>query len=176
MKTFVKKVARRLLRRWLPQRFRSHGERTPTIEPWGRDVVRYPIQDKVFLAVYWKVLEHGRGPACALFVHGREVLRFDCFGEHKGHYHIGLRGDDEASAFRLFLPEKTAEEQIDRTLFELTTNLAYYLQRNPDPRVRQTAVAPEQLEGWRGQVKAKMLEYLPRATAFIGKPDRIEGC
>ena len=67
--------------------------------------------------------EHGLGwgPAVALYVHGHEVLRFDCFGEG-GHYHfIHFIGSVELGAqeHRLFFLKKTRTVQIERAEFEL---------------------------------------------------------
>jgi len=159
MKTLVKKAVRCL------RRLFSGTHKTAAAVNLRKDLVQYPVQDHVCLTVFWKVLDVGRGPATSLYIHGLEVLKFDCFGEHQGHYHIALRGDEGASQIRLFLPEPTVEEQIDRMWFELTTNLDYYLQRNPDPRVRKTRVAPENIEKLRAQIKATMLEYQGKAMS-----------
>ena len=161
MKNLAKRAVRRF-RRLFSKTYQA-APPAPAVNV-RKDLVRYPVQDHVCLTVFWKVLDIGRGPAASLYVHGFEVLKFDCFGGHQGHYHVALRGDEGASEFRLLLPEPTVEQQIDRMWFELTANLDYYLQRNPDPRVRKTRVAPENIEKLRARIKEVMLKYQEKAT------------
>jgi len=166
MKALLKKVARKLLPRWLrPARKSSVAASVPNFR---QDLVHFPVEENVSLAVFWKVMDIGRGPALSVYVFDCEVLKFDCYGVGQGHYHVSLQGENEAREHRLLLPEKTAEEQIERTLFELTHNLSYYLQRNADPRIRQTRVASANLEPVIHKVRAKLIDYLQRSMNFSG--------
>ncbi|HKW91653.1 MAG TPA: hypothetical protein VJX92_07120 [Methylomirabilota bacterium] len=91
-----------------------------------RGRVRYDIGDAAYFEVFWKVLDIGRGPAVSRFIRDTEVMKFDCFGEGRGHVHIDFGRTRHLTALahhRLYLGEKTVEEQIDRTIFELRMNL-----------------------------------------------------
>ena len=133
-----------------------------------KDVLRYEIQPNAHVDVFWKVLPIGRGPAVSLFVHGEEVLKFDCFGAGRGHYHVNERQWSRrvrGVVQRLYLPEPTVEAQIERALFELTTNLSVYLQQNDDPRIRAVVIDRERLQEVAHRMKATMLEYIRKVPA-----------
>ena len=53
-------------------------------------------------------------------------LKFDCFGEDKGHYHIY----DNITNETIYFTEKTCEEQITRTSYELINNIGFYLNKS----------------------------------------------
>lgn len=133
--------------------------------PARRDVASIPVQPEVELRVCWKQLEIGHGPAASLFVLGDEVLRFDCFGAGRGHYHAELVQPERATG-RIYFPERSVEEQIERSLFELTRNLAYYLQRNPRRDVRRFCVDPAALEQACAEARRRMLAYLETVDAL----------
>jgi len=127
-----------------------------------KDVLRYEIQPGAHLDVFWKVLKIGRGPAVSLYVHGEEVLKIDCFGEGKGHYHVNERQWKRKLprvVQRIYLPEPTVEAQIDRAVFELHHNALVYLQQNDDPRISRFVLDPERLRDATGRMKAAMLEH-----------------
>ena len=126
------------------------------------DVVIYPIQDHAYLAVYWKDLPIGKGPCVSLYVHDKEILKFDCFGEDRGHYHtnliqpIPIVNDPEG---RIYFMERTVKEQIERSIFEIEKNISYYLKNNPYSRIKFFEIDRSRLETGCRQAKAKMLEY-----------------
>ena len=136
--------------------------RTPSpAERALNDVVLYPVQDHAYLAVYWKDLPIGKGPCISLYVYDKEILKFDCFGEDRGHYHTNVnqpslapRGEE-----RLYFSERTIEDQVARSIFEIRRNAAYHLQRNFDPHVTFFKLDRPRLEAALGQAAAKMLEY-----------------
>jgi len=158
MRTLVERVAKRL---------RLHatatGRRTLGLyERPIRDIVVYEIQSHVKVAVYWKALPNGGGPGASLYVYDEEVLRFDCFGAGRGHYHANLSTagwGPKADEHRLFFREQAVAEQIERAGFELMTNVGYYLRRNRDPRVRDTVLDPQRLAAAVEQMKATMRDY-----------------
>ena len=125
------------------------------------DVVIYPVQDHAYVAVYWKDLPIGKGPCASLYVYDKEILKFDCFGEGRGHYHTHMnqsslvRNGEE----RLYFYERTIEDQVERSIFEIQKNAAYHLQRNYDPRITFFKLDPSRLEAVCREAKAKMLEY-----------------
>ena len=127
--------------------------------PLRNDTVRHDVQEHVHLTVYWKTLANGKGPAASLFVHGEEVLKFDCFGKASGHVHIGFATPKKPCRQRLFFSEETVEEQIARTAFELKVNLPYYLDRHPEKRVRAIDVDAERLGDIVEKMRKQMLEF-----------------
>jgi hypothetical protein len=128
--------------------------------PLRRDRVRLEVQEGVCLDVFWKSLDRGRGPAAALFVHGDEVLRFDCFGPERGHYHAVDGSRRGANRRRVYFEEATVEDQIERSLSELRQNLAGYLGRNPRRSIRRLTVDSEALALACDQARARMHELL----------------
>ena len=146
--------------------FRGRPKAQPSQDGASRvrkDVLRYEIQPNAHVDVFWKVLPIGRGPAVSLFVHGEEVLKFDCFGAGRGHYHVNERQWSRrvrGVVQRLYLPEPTVEAQIERTLFELTANLPVYLRQNDDPRIRAFSIDRERWQEAAQRMKATMLEHM----------------
>jgi len=136
-----------------------------------KDVIRYPISKESYLEVFWKALEIGRGPAVSLVVHGREVMKFDCFGGERGHFHIyygPLAYLKDPSRQRLYFYEKSIDEQIERSIFELRTNIFYYLERHPDAKIRGFKPDTEKLNEATLLAKDKMFQYI--ANSFAGAP------
>jgi hypothetical protein len=105
------------------------------------DVHFIPIGPLAKLELYWKLEALGTGPAIILHVLDQYVMRFDCFGEKAGHAHLYLIEPERHCESRLFLPEKTVEVQIERALFELSTNLDYWMSRHRHPSVRKTRLS-----------------------------------
>jgi len=133
--------------------------------PEEQDIVIYELQPEVFLKVYWKVLSIGKGPALALIVSGDEILRFDCFGEDEGHYHV-FGGYEYPDRDRIYFPEKTVEEQINRSIFELTHNLSCFLQLHRSPHIRNLNIDPITLKQVCEQARQQMLKYLWTVPQF----------
>ncbi len=125
------------------------------------DVVIYPVQDHAYIAVYWKDLPIGKGPAISLYVYNKEVFRFDCFGEGRGHYHTNLTQPSLAPSEdgRFYMSERTIKDQIERSIFELQTNTLNHLRKNFDPRVTFFKLDPVRMKNACREAKAKMLEY-----------------
>lgn len=114
---------------------------TPAPKMIRHDVHLIPIDPLAKLELYWKSVDLGTGPAIILHVLDQYVMRFDCFGEKAGHAHLYLIEPEGHCESRLFLPEKTVEAQIERALFELSTNLDYWLSRHRHPSVRKTQLS-----------------------------------
>ncbi len=155
---------RRLLARFL------RGSSEPPAYDARRGRVRYEIGDAAYFEVFWKVLDIGRGPAVSLFIRDTEVMKFDCFGEARGHVHIDFGRNEHLKALahhRLYLGEKTVEEQIERTIFELRMNLPYYLERHGDARIRAFQPTAERLHEVTAKVRETMLTY---AETVAGLP------
>jgi len=108
------------------------------------DVCRFPIHDGAMLAVFWKNLPHGRGPAISLYVYQYEILRFDCFGGTEGHYHVET-GLPQPRVGRIEFPEQDMQAQIDRAHFELLNNTIMWQSFHPDCRVRALKIDEKKL-------------------------------
>ena len=157
------------------------GRPAPQAAPSVRnDIQRYEIQPGAYLVVFWKVLKIGRGPAVSLYVHGEEVLKIDCFGEGKGHYHVNARQwrrQLPGIVQRLYLPETTVEAQVERAVFELQRNTSVYLQQNDDPRIRRVVLDPIRLREATERMKTTMLEYMRKVPPAdpLQSPSSDEG-
>ena len=121
-----------------------------------KDLVTYPIQDQVRLEVYWRDDEGGHGPASSLYVLEEEVFRFDCFGGDQGHYHFNLR---QNRGQRWYYEESTVQENIDRSVFEMTKNLPFCLWTNHDSNVQSVKIDQEKLDWAADQMREKLLEF-----------------
>jgi len=124
------------------------------------DVEWIHVQPDVDLKVYWKVLPIGKGPAVSLYAFGFQILRFDCFGAKDGHFHLLLGWPSPTSEDRVWLPEPNATAQVERTVFELTNNVIYYLQRHNDERVRSLHLEPATWSTACTQARDRMLHFL----------------
>lgn len=104
-----------------------------------RDVRTLPIQEQVFMEVYWVAPPVGPGPGASVYMIDDEVMRFDCFGSHLGHYHFNIR---QAKHFpngektRIFFAAGTVAQQIDQAMVQLIRNLDYGRGLNTDARIR----------------------------------------
>ncbi|MBD2568299.1 hypothetical protein [Anabaena lutea] len=124
-----------------------------------KDVVDFEIGDNVGLEVYWKVLNVAEGPSLIFHAFGYEILRFDTYINGQGHCHIQLIECQPKCKERLFLPETTVEEQIERAIFELEKNLYYWLQRHPDRQIQLLKIDQTRLKIATEKAREKMLEY-----------------
>lgn len=132
-----------------------------------RDLRRIDVQRDVALVVYWKVLAIGRGPSVVLEVHGREVLRFDCFGPRAGHYHVASADDGRSWRRRVYLGEPSREAQVDRACHELATGAAGFLERGRASGVRAPRLDPTALARAAAEAASTMHHFL-RTVPEIG--------
>ena len=93
------------------------------VTPIRKDVVKMDIQENAYFLVYHKDLDIGFGSTVGLYLYNTEYLKFDCFGEDKGHYHLFNKKTD----VRIYFTEKTVLEQINKAKHELTNNIQTYL-------------------------------------------------
>jgi hypothetical protein len=98
--------------------------------------------------------------AAVLYVFEFQILRFDCFGVTDGHCHLLLGWPAPTSEDRIWLPEPNATAQVERTMFELTKNVTYYLQRHNDERVRRLQLESEAWSMACTRARDKMLHFL----------------
>ena len=105
-----------------------------------------PVCEGVYVQVFWKKMSFGKGPALSLFVLDEEILRIDCFGEAAAHIHAAMFLPNEGEN-RLWMPEATIPEQIERACFELYRNHQYYQCRVPNPQIRAIKIHREKMTG-----------------------------
>ncbi len=113
-----------------------------------------PVQENAQLIVYWKKEKIGTGPSVSLEICGREVVRYDCFGDGLGHYHI-FPFDD----LRIYFDEKTVHEQIKRSLSSIRSNHPHYLRNHHSKKVRDVELKPDNLEKSLAEAKKLMIKY-----------------
>ena len=130
------------------------------------DVTRIEVDDRAHIEVFWKDMEIGKGPALSLFIENSEVLRFDCFGKDRGHFHVALFKPRTTEADRLYFAEATRIGQIDRAVHEITRNLPYYQQRNVIRRVREATIDKGLLAQAAEMARSKMLGFLESVPAL----------
>jgi len=161
----LKKFAKAIL----PYQYHFYFQRRRPAETHAdcrHELVQFRVGEQAHLDVYWKDVRAGKGPSLILNILGEEVLRFDFFGG-RGHYHAIVLEFQPKSESRLFLPELTVEEQIDRAIFELNRNLDWYLQRHPLAKIRKIKLDKSQLKQATEQAQAQLI-------AYIGKAEQLE--
>lgn len=142
----VKRVLRRLglLRAEVNPKFdlsRPYEDRFPA----RYDTRFFDLGDGAQLAVYWKDLPLGIGPALSVHIGASEPLKFDCFGPRDGHFHTEIPRQSPGGGGRLWLPEPSRGEQVDRALFEISENLEYYLRRSHRAEAQSVVIDPDLL-------------------------------
>ena len=131
---------RKTLRNFVKRILIKLGLRNQIQKSVRRDIEIIPIQANLDLLVYWKVLTIGKGPAVSLKAFESEILKFDCFGVKKGHYHVA---PDYST--RISFEEETTTEQIQRTCSELMENAQKYLSVQPDDRINNLKIEKDLL-------------------------------
>ena len=140
-----------------------------------RDAVAFDGGPEIRGAVCWKSLATGKGPCASLFVLDEEVLRFDCFGPGDGHYHVAVTAPGPEPRRRLYLHEATVDEQIERTVHELTRNLPAYLRYHPRAEVRRCKVDAARMEQLAAEIRERMLHLLDTVPELADLPRRSTG-
>lgn len=119
------------------------------------------VQQGLELDSYWKDMgEIGHGPALAVYVLGIMVLKFDCFGLGKGHYHVYHTKAITESGKRIFFSEGTPEAQIKITRTEILNNLAKLLDSSHFERVKRFEVDQAKLIPVLNQIESQLLDLL----------------
>lgn len=126
------------------------------------------LQQGVELWIYWSdVPSVGSGPSASLFVLREEVLRLDCFGGREGHMHLNpdQQRFNARVAARLYFPEGSRAEHIDRAVFEIIANTDAALKSNRLARVRKFSINQYALSNAARQIRFIMPELLRRHGA-----------
>ena len=114
----------------------------------------YGVQKDLIFQVYWKSLSIGKGPAVILKAFDKEILKFDCLGKDRGHYHIA-----PYYHFRIYFIEETVQDQIKRSLQELRTNGMKYLALQKDQKIKDLKVDIEQYKKILDLVERKLISF-----------------
>lgn len=133
-----------------------------------QDVVLYEVQTDFYIQVYWKDIKYGVGPALIVYLYGIEALKFDCLGKNMGHFHINPNNKHGNDTDMLWFSEVGILAQIERTIFELTHNLSYYLDRNDDNRIRELVIDKQQLDRVLIEAKTCLLSFVEKDPKMHG--------
>ena len=126
------------------------------------DIYKVTIQDNLYFLVFHKNLPIGFGSALSLYINNFEFLKFDCFGENKGHYHIYNNKKNET----IYFTEKTPEEQINKT-FELINNINLFLNKSNIINIQNFKIDMDTFLNNLDHIKNKMLEYECNFYSFL---------
>ncbi len=148
---FAFNLSKRLFNALLPQFIRRKIASGLDLDtgPFNRpieDVELIPIQPDSYLAVYSKRYGTNVGPGVSLYVFENEIIRFDCFGGDRGHYHSlpclsALPGNE-----RIDFSSDSIEAQIDQVRAEITGNYIAHLARHFRRRIREFKFDQARLE------------------------------
>jgi len=121
----------------------------------------FPIQENVVLETSYMGPEFGPGPVASIYIFDHEVMRLDCLGGDRGHFHVNMtqslfRPNGENARF--YFPEGTVEEHIECAAFQLRRNLDYARSQNYRRRVRSVELDRSRIE----VVSRQMREELRR--------------
>ena len=146
--------------------FQDHGHKlvdlrrpAPTPAPQQtsharQDCVEIPIQDGAYLLVFRKDLDFGQGPALSLYIHGLEVLKFDCYGPGKGHLHV-----QPHAATRLMMAERSMRGQVIRAIREIKINAELYASWSTDASVGCFRFDKSALDQAAAKAKTLLMQY-----------------
>ena len=118
------------------------------------DIYKVTVQDNLYFLVFHKNLPVGFGSAVSLYINNFEFLKFDCFGENKGHYHIY----DSKLNETIYFTEKTPQEQINRTC-ELISNINLFLIKSNKNYIKNFKIDMNIFLNKIDLIKNKMLEF-----------------
>lgn len=116
-----------------------------------------PVQPGGYLAVYYKHYGGDDGPGISLYVLENEVLRFDCFGEGRGHYHSLPCLTPWPSKERLAFAAADIPAQIDQSTGEIAEHYAVHLERHFRPCVRNYRFEGDRLDAAVAEAREWML-------------------
>jgi hypothetical protein len=119
-----------------------------------KDIYKVNVQKNLYFLVFHKNVEKGFGSSVSIYINNYEFLKFDCFGENKGHYHIY----DNKTNPVIYFTEKTSEEQINQTC-ELINNINEFLNKSNRINIQNCKIDMNKFISKINIIKNKMLEY-----------------
>jgi hypothetical protein len=123
------------------------------------ELTKVPVQEAVWVEVYWRDDAAGRGPCASLYVRDAEVMRFDCFPGDQGHCHVNFQ---QNRGQRWYYRPGPVRQHIEQASFDLRTNVLFALRSSLDPAIQETRIDPEKLKEAAQQTREKMLELADR--------------
>ncbi|ESA36054.1 hypothetical protein N836_08725 [Leptolyngbya sp. Heron Island J] len=159
------RVAFGLWHRSLPRKMYFHMRKA------GARVIQ--LQD-AYLIVHWSDFPPvGSGPSASLYVLEEEVMRIDCFGGIDGHMHFNPEQDylnnclDIARTPRIYFPEGSRQEHVDRAVFELKRNAPTALAMNVLPMIQNYSLATDELDAAAEQMRGLMTKMLVKDLVAV---------
>jgi hypothetical protein len=134
------------------------------------DVELIPIQPGGYLAVYFKRYGADVGPGVSLYVCENEILRFDCFGPARGHYHSlpCLSAFPGREGFALAGDSVVA--QVQHAAAEIRGNHAAHLAKHFRRRIREFRFDLASLDAAVSEARDRMLRAHGRASPTLPSP------
>ena len=130
------------------------------MNPWPRyEAQRFPIQEEAYVEVYFRNDRLGRAPCASLYVHGVELVRYDCFPDDEAHMHIDCA---YVNGKRIYYPPGKIADHIERTIWELRKNTKFATLCSADERIRELTLDPESLEAVSQKVEEELLDIVSR--------------
>lgn len=133
-----------------------------------RDVEVFKVQDDVYFQAYWKVFGAGYGPAVILYILGIETLKFDFYGDGKGHYHINPNNSPSVDGSTAFFHESSARKQITEAQKILRNDLTGYLKSNQDSRISSLVIDQVKLRDAYARVHQTLNGFLIKVPELSG--------
>jgi hypothetical protein len=133
------------------------------------DIELIPVQPDSYLAVYFKRYGTDVGPGVSLYVFENEILRFDCFGAGRGHYHSLPCLAAFPGTERIEFAADTVEMQVSRCVEEISLNHAAHLARHFRRCIREFRFKQSRLDAAAAEARDRMLRA---HTAELSLTDR----
>lgn len=147
-------------------------KRPRTTDSNAMDGRQVPVCDGAFLEIYWTEAPLGSGPCVSMFVLEEEVMRIDCLGGTAGHMHLNPVQQSLLVGWRttprLFFPPSDRDSQIERAVFELTSNTLLALHTNQLARIRNFTIEDSALETAAEKMRAAMNDLVHHHEAQSG--------
>lgn len=163
----VKSLLRKMWR-WLVYMWRASNPKAMprrSLRPTVSQLTEVRITEEIDMEVYWLMVNKEAGPAASIYAFGDELMRFDCFGNENGHFHINMRQSKlypSGGSARIYLSKEGYAEQVREAGFWLSHNLKYCLTTNRSSRVRSLVVDAHTLADAAERMMRIMFELVER--------------
>ena len=121
------------------------------------DVVMIPVQPNSYLAAYFKRYGPDVGPGVSLYVFENEILRFDCFGAGRGHYHSLPCIAAVPATERIDFAADTIETQINWCIEEIRLHHGPHLARHFRRCIREFRFEQLKIDSAAAEARDRML-------------------
>ncbi len=133
------------------------------------DLELIPVQPDSYLAVYFKRYDTDIGPGISLYVFENEILRFDCFGADRGHYHSLPCLAAFPAAERIAFAAESVEMQVNCSAEEIGTKHATHLTRHFRRCIREFRFEQTRLDAALAEARDRMLRAHRRNLALTDR-------